>query len=155
MDAELRRSEEYRAFEGYLRERGLKMTLPRETVLAAFLATERHVSAEELFESARALDPSIGQATVFRTIKLLADSGLARDACSDEPARRYEHAFRHEHHDHLICVGCGRTLEFSDPRLEELQDEIYEAHGFEAVSHRLELRGLCPNCQAAERPARG
>lgn len=137
---------EYDRFETYLRERGLKMTGPRETVLEAFLSIERHVTAEELYEEARRLDPAIGQATVFRTIKLLADSGLAREACLDETARSYEHAFHHEHHDHLVCVACGRTVEFKDEGIEEIQRKIYAAWGFEAVSHRLELKGLCPAC---------
>ena len=148
-------SAEYESFEAYLRERGLKMTGPRETVLEAFLSLERHVTAEELFEVARRLDPAIGQATVFRTIKLLADSGLAREACRDETARRYEHAFHHDHHDHLLCVACGRTIEFRDEAIEEIQRKVYATWGFEAVSHQLELRGLCPACQKKRRAAQG
>lgn len=145
---------EFAHFEAYLKERGLKMTGPRKTVLEAFLSLERHVSAEELLEVARRIDASIGQATVFRTIKLLSDSGLARDACSDEQAKRYEHAFRHDHHDHLLCVQCGKTVEFADEELERLQDRVYAAWGYAPVSHRLELRGICPACRKKARSAK-
>lgn len=138
--------EERKILEAYLRERGQKMTGPRETVLDAFLRLESHVTAEELLSAARRIDPAIGQATVFRTIKLFADAGLARGACPDEGARRFEHAYRHAHHDHLICVGCGAVVEFHDEALEKAQQAIYRAHSYKPSSHRLELRGYCPSC---------
>jgi Fur family transcriptional regulator, ferric uptake regulator len=139
-------AEERLILEDYLRERGQKMTRPRETVLEAFLKLERHVTAEELFAAAQRLDPSIGQATVFRTIKLLADAGLAREACPDEGARRYEHSYKHEHHDHLVCLGCGAIVEFKDPAIERAQDAIYVKYGYRPSNHRLELEGYCPVC---------
>jgi Fur family ferric uptake transcriptional regulator len=135
-----------RVLEAYLREHGQKLTGPRETVLDAFLQIERHVTADELFSAARRIDPTIGQATVFRTIKLLAEAGLAREACPDEGARRYEHAFRHAHHDHLICLGCGAVVEFRNLAIEKAQKEIYQAHGYTPSGHRLELQGYCPAC---------
>ena len=147
MESKASKTVEYGIFESYLRDRGLKMTNPREVVLEAFLSVEHHMSVDELFEAARKLDPSIGQATVFRTIKLLADSGLAQEACRDEGARQYEHAFRHEHHDHLVCVVCGKTIEFRSEEIERTQQSIYETWGFEPMSHLLELRGLCPDCR--------
>jgi Fur family transcriptional regulator, ferric uptake regulator len=140
--------EERRVLQGYLRGRGQKMTGPRETVLDAFLELERHVTAEELFAAARRLDPSIGQATVFRTIKLLAEAGLAREACPDEGARRYEHAYRHEHHDHLTCVECGDVVEFVDEAIERAQEAIYGRYGYRPSGHRIELQGYCPSCEA-------
>jgi Fur family transcriptional regulator, ferric uptake regulator len=137
--------------EQYLRERGQKMTSPRETVLDAFLKLERHVTAEELFEAARRIDPGIGQATVFRTIKLLAEAGLAREACPDEGGRHYEHAYGHEHHDHLVCAECGAVVEFKDNAIERAQDSIYRAHGFKPSGHKLELLGTCPACSESGR----
>ena len=138
--------DERRVFEGYLRSRGLKMTTARETVLAAFLKTEGHMSAEELFDTARKIDPGLGQATVFRTLKLLADSGLARDACQDEGPRRYEHSYKHSHHDHLVCIGCGKIVEFCDSGIEKTQNAIFKKYGFSPSDHKLELRGLCAEC---------
>lgn len=140
------RESELTIFEGYLRERGLKMTGPRGTVLRAFLSQERHVTAEEVFTAARLIDPSIGQATVFRTIKLLADAGLAKEACRDDGARQFEQAFGHGHHDHLVCLACGTTIEFVDPAIEAAQEAVYRIHGFEPSGHRLELLGYCSAC---------
>ncbi len=138
--------EERKVLEAYLRQRGQKMTGPRETVLDAFLRLESHVTAEELLSATRRIDPTIGQATVFRTIKLFADAGLARGACPDEGTRHFEHAYRHAHHDHLICVGCGAVVEFHDEAIEKAQEAIYRAHGYKPSGHRLELRGYCPSC---------
>jgi len=137
--------------EGYLRERGLKMTRARETVLEAFLGLERHVTAEALYDEARRIDPAIGQATVFRSIKLFTDAGLAREACRDDGARKYEHAWRHGHHDHLMCVECGAVVEFQDNAIEKAQEAVYATHGYTPSVHRLELLGLCPACSAASR----
>ena len=138
-------------FETYLKTRQLKMTLPRETVLQAFVETEGHVSADDILAAARRIDPGIGQATVFRTVKLLADAGLARDACQDEGPRKYEHAYRHSHHDHLLCIGCGAVVEFCDSAIEKAQEKVFAAHGFTATGHTLELRGLCSACAAREK----
>ncbi len=143
--------DEHIVFERYLKTQKLKMTSPRETVLKAFLATEGHLSADDILAAARRIDPGIGQATVFRTVKLLADAGLARDACQDEGPRKYEHAYRHSHHDHLLCIGCGKIVEFCDVAIEKAQEGIFAAHGFTATGHTLELRGLCSACAAREK----
>jgi Fur family ferric uptake transcriptional regulator len=148
------RDEERSVLEAYVRKRGRKMTGPRETVLDAFLGIERHVTAEELYEAVRRIDPKIGQATVFRTIKLLVDAGLARETCRDEGPRRYEHSYRHEHHDHLICVDCGAIVEFGDGAIEKAQAAVYRSFGYEATGHSLELFGRCPACQKAASSAR-
>jgi len=141
------RGNERSILEEYLRERGRKMTAPREVVLEAFLGMEKHVSAEELFEVVRRIDPSVGQATVFRTIKLFTQAGLAREACLDEGPRRYEHAYRHEHHDHLVCSCCGAIVEFEEPAIERAQEKVYKKYGYEPAGHSLELRGVCPSCR--------
>lgn len=138
--------EERTALQSWLRDRGQKMTSTRETVLRAFLEIEGHVTAEALLAAARRIDPGIGQATVFRTVRLLADAGLAREACQDDGARTYEHAFHHSHHDHLRCVRCGRIVEFCDPGIEKAQEAVFSRHGFTATGHRMELLGICPDC---------
>lgn len=143
-------SDERAILERYLRSRGLKMTQARETVLTAFLGLESHVSADAVYEAARRLDPGIGQATVFRTMKLLADAGLAREACRDDGARRYEHAYNHAHHDHLTCVECGAIVEFVDADIERAQEAVYRRYGFASSGHRLELYGLCPDCSSRD-----
>jgi Fur family transcriptional regulator, ferric uptake regulator len=145
MEAE---SEARAILESFLRQRGLKMTRPREAVLRAFLKAEGHVTTDGLIAATRRIDRRIGQATVFRTVKLLAEAGLARGACSDDGPRRYEHAYRHSHHDHLVCVECGAIVEFADEVIEKAQEAICRKHGYESTGHRLELRGRCPACAA-------
>jgi Fur family transcriptional regulator, ferric uptake regulator len=138
--------DEDEVFENYLKGEGLKMTDPRRTVLEAFLGIERHVSAEGLYDAVRKGDPGIGQATVFRTVKLLVAAGIAREAGTSGGMRQYEHAFRHPHHDHLICERCGKLVEFESQPLEKAQNAVYAANGYSPTGHRLELFGVCPAC---------
>ncbi|MDH7484100.1 MAG: Fur family transcriptional regulator [Spirochaetales bacterium] len=138
--------DELARFEAYLRTRGLRMTRPRKTILRTFLGTEGHLSADALLRETRKVDPHIGQATVFRTIHLIAEAGLAREACNDEGARTYEHLAGHPHHDHLRCSKCGRIIEFCDPEIEQRQAAIFAQYGFEPQGHMMELTGVCPEC---------
>jgi Fur family ferric uptake transcriptional regulator len=138
--------EEQSLFANYLKSKGLKMTSARRTVLRAFIKSEGHLSAEDLLAAAKKIDPGLGQATVFRTLKLLSDAGLAQDACQEEGPRRYEHVYKQSHHDHLICIGCGKMIEFCHPEIEKAQNEIFKKFGFRGTGHKLELRGLCADC---------
>lgn len=138
--------DERTAFQTYLRTRGQKMTGARETVLEAFMSLERHVTAEDIYSAARRLDTGIGQATVFRTIRLLEDAGIAREARPGDGARCWEHAYRHRHHDHLVCLRCGAVVEFHDAAVERAQNAIYRRYGFTPANHTLELKGYCPDC---------
>lgn len=137
---------EHVKLEAYLKERGQKVTKARKAVLRAFMELEGHVTADSLFAAAKKIDPGIGQATVFRTVKLLAEAGLAREACQDEGARTYEHAFRHSHHDHLRCERCGTIVEFYDKTIESAQEVVFKQYGFVAIGHKMELTGLCADC---------
>ncbi|HEY9054582.1 MAG TPA: Fur family transcriptional regulator [Rectinemataceae bacterium] len=139
-------STEHSVLETYLKGKGQKLTRARKAVLQAFLDLEGHVTADLLLAAAKRIEPGIGQATVFRTVKLLAQAGLAKEACQDEGSRTYEHAFMHSHHDHLRCERCGKIVEFFDSTIEKAQEAVFKRHGFTAVGHRLELRGLCSEC---------
>lgn len=130
-----------------LAARNLKYTRPREDIFLSFLATEGHVSAEELFDKVRERNPRIGFATVHRTLKLLVEAGYAEEHRFGGRQRRYEVAMRKDHHDHLICTGCRRIVEFEEPAIEDLQDDIARRFGFVITHHRHELFGLCEDCQ--------
>ncbi|GAB1432024.1 transcriptional repressor [Spirochaetota bacterium] len=138
--------DELRILEGYLRGKGLKLTKARQIVLMAFLGLEEHVNADMVYEAAKQIDPGIGQATVFRTLRLLEDAGLAREASRENGTRRYEHAYNHAHHDHLRCIACGSIIEFSDSSIERAQDAVFRRYGFTPKGHRMDLFGLCPAC---------
>jgi Fur family ferric uptake transcriptional regulator len=127
----------------FVRRQNLKVTNQREAIVDIFLRTHGHVSLDELLKRVRKRHPRVGYATVYRTLKLLAESGLAAARQFGDGQTRYEVAGDTEHHDHMICAECGFIVEFHDENLERLQDAIAERFGFEVVRHRHELYGLC------------
>ena len=127
----------------YIQDRRLNVTAQREAIVEQFLRTHDHVSIDELLSKVRKRQPKVGYATVYRTLKLLVDSGLAVERQFGDGQARYEVVG--DHHDHLICMKCGLILEFEDDEIERLQDKIAERlGGFTVLRHRHELYGLCP-----------
>lgn len=141
-------------FKAYLTEQGLRYTRQREAIAEVFFDSDAHLSLPELLELAKARHSSVGYATVYRTMKLLAECGLAAEHKFAEGNVRYEPTHDGEHHDHMICVTCGRIVEYEDERIEQLQEELAAAHGFKVVSHRHEIYAECttPNCPELDRP---
>ncbi len=134
-------------FKDFLLTQGLKSTRQREIILDEFLRAGSHLSTEDLYLRLRKGNPHIGYATVHRTLKLFAECGIAEQRHFGDGQARYEASDCDEHHDHLICVVCGKIVEFEDPRIEELQLEVAGAHGFTIERHRLELYGCCLECR--------
>lgn len=134
-------------FEKYLIKQNLRDTPQRELILDAFLKREEHVSAEQLYDIVKKLDPSIGQATVYRVMKLLMEAGLASEVDFGDKVMRYEHCYNHPHHDHLVCRSCGKTVEVVDAVIEELQKRLAERSGFELTDHEMYLYGICAECR--------
>lgn len=138
--------EKKRAFSEFAAKQGLRSTRQRDVILDIFLSTHQHLNCEELYLKVKASHPGIGFATVYRTLKLLVEAGVAREMTLKDGQTRYEHVLADEHHDHLICTGCNAIVEFEDETIERLQNAIAARHGFRITSHRLELYGLCPAC---------
>jgi Fur family ferric uptake transcriptional regulator len=134
-------------FHDFIATKGLKSTRQRDVILDAFLSSNRHMSIEELYLKLRAKNPRIGYATVYRTLKLFAESGIAREIQFGDGQTRYEHVAEGEHHDHLVCVHCGTIIEFENESIEKLQDEVAEGYGFIIENHKLELYGTCAKCR--------
>lgn len=134
-------------FREFLVRKGLKSTRQREIILDAFLRASTHPSTEELFLKIRRKHPTVGYATVYRTLKLFAECGFAEERNFGDGQTRYEWIGETEHHDHLICTRCGKIIEFEDPHIEKLQLEVADRHGFTITSHRLELYGYCDKCR--------
>ncbi len=132
----------------YLSDRKLKLTPQRKIILNAFLDHGGHVSSEELYDIVKEQNPGIGQATVYRAMKLLAEAGIASEVRFGDGISRYELKDEQEHHDHIICEKCFRQVEFSDPTIEDLQMRQAEKHGFVLVSHRMILYGICSKCRS-------
>lgn len=134
------------SFRVYLGKHGLKSTRQREVILDEFLAAGSHLSTEELYRAIREKHPGIGYATVHRTLKLLAECGLAAQRHFGDGQTRYEQNSDEQHHDHLICTGCGAIVEFENPVIERLQEQIARTHGFRIRHHRLDIYGECALC---------
>jgi Fur family ferric uptake transcriptional regulator len=136
----------------YMAEKGLRSTNQRRIILDTFLEGTAHITIEGLLHEVRRRDEGIGYATVYRTLKLLTESGVASEHHFGDGLSRYELVDgAHTHHDHLICVSCGSITEFEEPRIEALQEEIARRHGFEVASHKHELYGRCGVCVRAGR----
>ena len=131
----------------YLARKGMKLTSQRRLILAEFYKAEEHLSAEELYQKLRAVDGSIGQATVYRSLRLMRDAGLARELHFGNDVTRFEPFLEAPHHDHLICEECGKTVPVLDERIEQLQANLADLHGFKPTMHRMYLYGICPDCQ--------
>jgi Fur family transcriptional regulator, ferric uptake regulator len=138
---------ELEIFRNYLNNAGLKVTKQRLLILESFLKIEEHVSAEELFDIIKGNDPLIGQATVFRTLKVLVNSGIAAPVEFSDKTIRYEHSYNHSHHDHLVCTHCGEIVEFTDEKIEIQQNVICKQNKYLLTNHRLEIFGICSSCQ--------
>lgn len=135
-------------FRSALVEQGLKITPQRRAIAEVFFASDQHLSLTDLLALARRKQPSIGYATVYRTMKLMAESGLASEHKFVEGQEaRYEPRIEGEHHDHLLCVRCHRIIEFEDPSIETRQQAIAAAHGFVLTAHRHEIYGVCADCR--------
>jgi Fur family ferric uptake transcriptional regulator len=141
------------ALSAHLARLGLKHSRQRELVAEVFFTTGGHLAVEELVQQVRRADPRVSQATVYRTMKLLAECGLAVPRQFDGGQTRYEPAAGRPHHDHLICTACGEIVEFANERIEALQERVASRHGFEVKTHKLELYGRCARCRRLPRPA--
>jgi Fur family ferric uptake transcriptional regulator len=130
-----------------LKEHGITCSGQRVAIARALYDLGRHVDAAELLRSVKRRVPGVGRATVYRTLQLLREKGLVAEREFGDGLRRYE--FRcATHHDHLVCVACGRVLEFEEPNIEKLQDQVASRHEFAVIRHRLELYGYCRNCRS-------
>jgi Fur family ferric uptake transcriptional regulator len=132
----------------YMLSKGLRSTDQRKLIVETFFRADNHVSIEELLAVVRAKDARVGYATVYRTLKLLSDCGVANERRFGDGLTRYELADDQTHHDHLICLQCGEITEFEEPRIEELQEKVARKHGFRLRTHKHELYGSCPKCQS-------
>jgi Fur family transcriptional regulator, ferric uptake regulator len=146
-----------RLFEQALRERNLRSTSQRDDIARVFFAADRHLSIEELYTAVKKVNPRVGYATVYRTLKLLKECDLAAERHFDDGQARFEAVEGEaQPHDHIICERCGKIVEFASQELERLQERIGRFLGFVVSRHRMELYGICADCRSgkAARPER-
>ncbi len=146
-EQELRAAEQ--TFRSYLRHRGLKFTPERRRVLQEVLSGHQHFEADRLLGALRQSGRRVAKATIYRTLPLLVDCGILRQVRLDDKAVRYERSLGQTHHDHMVCLGCRRIIEFDSRGVVRLRRTIADACGFQAFSHRFQITGLCRECVAA------
>jgi len=139
-----------RRFEAFLRTRDLRMTSQRREILLLAWGTHEHFTAEQMDGWVRARDASVSRATVYRTLALLVEGGFLATIDRGHGQTLYEHILGHSHHDHMLCLSCGRIIEFRCEEIEELQRRMAAHHHFQIQRHTLRLEGLCARCQSAD-----
>ena len=139
--------QEKEIFLEHIQKAGLRRTTQRDLIMEIFLRTEDHLTSEDLYWLVQKEDPTVGHTTVYRTLKLLTDAGLAREVRFGDNKTYYEHHYNHQHHDHMICTQCGRVIEFFSAAIEDLQDQMAEQFEFQPTHHSLRMWGVCADCQ--------
>lgn len=138
---------EFQVLDKFIASKGLRHTPQREMILETFLSTERHISCDELYKLVKKKNKNIGYTTVYRTMKLFSESGLCGEIDFGDGILRFEHQYGHQHHDHLICLKCGRFIEVMKPGIEKMQDRLVKEHKFVPLRHKLQIFGVCQKCQ--------
>jgi Fur family ferric uptake transcriptional regulator len=133
-------------FISYLKNNNLKWSRQRDHLMDIFLSAEGHLTADELFKQAQQKYPQIGYATVYRTLKLLANCGIATAARFGHKSARFEMSRTDRHHDHLVCTECGGIIEFKSDQIENMQETVARKKGFTITHHKLFLYGICKSC---------
>lgn len=137
-----------------LKNIGLKATLPRLKILELFQKSkQRHLTAEDVYRQLLLANEDIGLATVYRVLMQFEQADILKRGHFESEKAVYE-LNEGEHHDHLVCLDCGRVEEFHDPDIEALQDKIAKRQGFELADHALSLYAHCKRKNCAHRPTR-
>ncbi len=139
-------------FRQYLEKKGHRLTKERNAILQEAFSCGGHFDPETLYMDMRKRGMKASRASVYRTLNLLCECGLVEKVGKTEHGTVYEQALGRQHHDHMVCLGCGRVIEFYSSSLERLQEEICREQNFEGKTHTLEIRGYCGNCKTQKIP---
>ena len=145
---------EINQFVDFLRGKGFKITPQRMRIAESVFSNHKHFTADELYARAKKLEPLIGRVTVYRTLTHLVESGMIEELALRRGVATYEHVVGHAHHDHVICLDCGKIEELRSDALEKLKVAEAEKLGFEVIAHALKIPGRCAQCQGAKPEAR-
>ncbi len=135
-------------FKNLLKNNTLKFTKQRELILKFLYENDEHFTPEEIYMILKKENPdiNIGIATVYRTLTLLEDAGIASSISFGTQGKKYELGLK-KHHDHLICTTCGDIIEFYDETIETQQEKIAQKFNFQMTDHTMKIVGLCEKCQ--------
>jgi len=132
-------------------KRGLKFSKKRAAIIEHFIKADRHYTVEQLYNEIKEIVPNISYSTIYRTLKLLVDCGMARTHHFGDTDARFELVHKEQHHDHLVCEKCGRIIEFIHDGIEKFQNAVAKEHNFLVKSHELQIFGVCKRCQLRKR----
>ena len=138
-------------FNQYLRKNGMLYSKQREQILDIFLKTEKHLTINDLYGLVTKKNPKIGLATVYRTMEVICDAELARKLDFGDGTKHYEHKYKHQHHHHLICLKCGKIIEITSGKIEEIQRQLAKKHGFTIARDTMKIFGICKTCKRKEK----
>ena len=141
------KSPEFNIFKDFLRKNNYPFTQPRKTILRIFLQSEGHIDTQELYRKAKKKDSLISLSTVYRTMHLLVECGLASENTFGADTKYFEKVPGKKHHDHLVCTLCRKVEEFHHPLIEASQKEIAKQYQFLITSHEMTLFGTCGDCE--------
>ena len=144
---------EFQIFNEFITGKRLRHTAQREKIMDIFLSTGMHLSCEQLYELVKKKYPGIGYTTVYRTMKLLCESGLCEEIDIGDGVVRFEHKYGRLHHDHLVCTKCGKLIEVNNPEIERLQEAMAKKNKFVPTAHKLEIFGICRECSYRNKKA--
>ncbi|HEV3510299.1 MAG TPA: Fur family transcriptional regulator [Candidatus Sulfotelmatobacter sp.] len=134
----------------HLKGVGLKQTAQRDAILRTFLETRDHLSTDELHRLVHKKDARIGYTTVYRTLKLLAECGLASEVAFHDGIARYEHQYNRRSHHHMVCTQCGGSVEFFSPEVSRLEQEIGHKYHYLTTRHTFQIYGICEDCRSRD-----
>jgi Fur family ferric uptake transcriptional regulator len=130
-----------------LKEKGLLYSYQREQILVVFVKIKNHPTVDDIYNTIRKKNPKIGLATVYRTMRVICDCGMAMEVDFGDGVRRFEHKYRHQHRHHLVCIKCGKVIEVTSGRIESLQKKLAKQHNFAPTKDTMKIFGLCSKCK--------
>lgn len=143
--------EEMKVFGEFLKKKGLKITSQRLLVAEKIFSIHNHFTADSLLELLKDRRDEISKATIYRIIGIMVEASLLTEHDFGKDFKFYEHIIGHQHHDHIICIECGKIEEFVDEKIEELQAAAAKGKGFTITGHDLNIYGICEDCQAKKK----
>ena len=138
-------------FHQHLKRARLKHSEQRDTILRSFLEAREPLSPEELHQRVRKRDSGIGFTTVYRTLKLITECGLATEVAFQGGIARYEHPYNRRSRHHMVCTQCGDSVEFFSPEIDRLGKKIGRMYRYQPARHTFQIYGLCQDCRKSSR----
>jgi Fur family ferric uptake transcriptional regulator len=138
---------EIEVFRSFIRNKGLRNTPEREVIIKEIFSKHDHFDVDELYLRLRKKRKKVSKPSIYRLIPLLLESGLIQEAYFEDGHVHYEHIYGHEHHCHLRCLNCGKTVEFGEKTIQGIENKLAKRYGFQVEGHKLEVFGYCQHCK--------